>query len=157
MIDYSIRNRIENFEMRSDSFPTRIIAIVLLLAAPAGIIEVLSYFSDDPYLQPLDLKWEGIAASGEQLGFATIDVRVNWGEDYNGAMTQTELRDMIATTLESQVDYYRFEFHEQPGSQIGITFVVDANSYGPFPPSQMITGIKSAIIAVRMANNSTDY
>lgn len=138
--------------MDDDGFPIRIVAIILFLAAPAGIIYILSHFYDNPYLQPLDLNWKEVAATGEELGFARIDVHINWGQDWSGTTTRAELHDMIAATLEAKTEFYRFEFHDQPGENIDVTFVVGSNSYGPFPPRQMIEGIKPAILALKMVN-----
>ena len=90
--------------MINDDFPTRAIAAILLLAAPAGVMYILSHFYDSPYLQPYDLDWKDFATTGEALGFARIDVHINWGRDRVGTMTQTELRDVIAATLHAQTN-----------------------------------------------------
>ena len=67
-------------------------------------------------------------------------------------MTQASLRDAIAATLKPQTELYHFEFDSQQGEQIGVTFIVGPNRYGPFAPAQMTAGIKSALIALRMTN-----
>jgi hypothetical protein len=59
---------------------------------------------------------------------------------------------VIANTLKHQTEFYRFEFHDMPGGRIDVTFVVGPNSYGPFPPSRMVAGVNSALVALRMTN-----
>ncbi len=133
----------------------RVIIATLFLSTPAVAIHILSNYYDAPHLQPLALTKESVAAAengNEGNGFARIDVRVDWGNDWAGMMTQTRLREVIAKTLEPQTEFYHFEFDNLPGEQIDVTFVVGPNSYGPFPPSRMIAGIKSALIALRMTN-----
>jgi hypothetical protein len=141
--------------MNSKGYHVRIIVAILILATPAVGIRIFSNYYDAQYLQPLGLTKENLAAAEEGKngrGFARIDVHVGWGRDWTGAMTQTRLRQVLATTLEQQTDFYHFEFDDMPGGQIDVTFVVGPNTYGPFAPGRMITGLKSALIALRMTN-----
>ncbi len=133
----------------------RVLVAILLLALPAVTLSILSNYYDAPYLQPLDLTAEGLAAAGSGTsgtGLARIDVQVGWGRDWTGSLTQTRLREVITTTLEAQTKLYSFDFEDIPGEQIDVTFVVGRNVYGPFEPGQMVTGINSALIALKMTN-----
>lgn len=150
MIGGPIRNKSGDAKMDSVGFPTRVIAVILLLAAPAGILHALSYFYNNPYLQPYDLDWKGFASSGEELGFARIDVHVNWGRDWTGATTKEELYDVIAGKLKIRTEFYRVEFIDLPGTQVDVTFIVGSNRYGPFAPNQMAAGIAPAVMALKM-------
>ncbi len=133
----------------------RAVLIILVLATPAVSISIFSSYYDVPYLKPLGLTKENLAAA--EMGrngrdFARIDVQVGWGRDWAGTMTQARLRQVLAATLEQQTDFYHFEFEDKPGRQIDVTFIVGPNSYGPFAPGGMVAGIKSALIALRMTN-----
>ena len=132
----------------------RPLLVILLLAAPALGFRVLSYFSDDPYLQPLDLTVEGLAKVGDgpESRHTTVEVNVGWGRQYSGAITQDHLKNVIATSLESQTSYYKFRFHDVPGRRINVSFLVGNNRYGPFAPGGMVDGIDAALIALRMTN-----
>ncbi len=133
----------------------RVTMAILILALPAVTLSVLSNYYDAPYLQPLDLTEEGFAtanAGTAGTGLARIDVQVDWGRDWPGTLTQTQLRDVIATTLQAQTKHYSFDFVDVPGARIEVTFIVGRNIYGPFPPGQMVSGINSALIALKMTN-----
>ena len=133
----------------------RVIAVIFLLAAPALSIRFVSEYFDAPHLQPLDLTRESIAAvdqGPEGLEFARIDVHVGWGREWDGALTPAQLQEAIAKSLEAQTKYYHIKVQEVPGREIGVTFDVGYNSYGPFAPGQIAGGIKSALLALRMTN-----
>ena len=133
----------------------RVITVVMCLAAPAVTIHIASDIYNAPYLKPLALTEESVAAAGarsEGETHVTIDVLVDWGSDWAGSATQESFREILAKTLEPQTKLYHIEFEEIPGELIYVTFVVGHNSYGPFPPSQMVSGIQSALVALRMTN-----
>ena len=133
----------------------RVITVVLCLAAPAVTIHILSDIYNAPYLKPLALTEESVAAAGarsEGETHVTINVLVGWGSDWEGSTTQESFRQILAKTLEPQTKLYYIEFEEMPGQNIDVTFFVGHNSYGPFPPDQMVSGIQSALIALRMTN-----
>lgn len=127
--------------------------IIFLLAAPALSIKLVSLYSDDPYLQPLHITKEGLAAiaeRNEQDGLASIRVDVSWGRDFDGPMTQEQLKRRLNATLDAQTDRFFFNFNTVAGDQIGVSFIVGANRYGPYPPNGMVNGIELALIALRM-------
>lgn len=140
---------------RDDGGWLRPILILLFLAAPAVGVRIASHFSDDPYLQPLALTSEGLAAIGERgsaYGQAMIEVEVDWGRDWEGRMTRAALREQIARSLSRRTDNYRFRFRDAPGTGIAVSFVVGSNRYGPFGPGTMSSGVYSALVALDMAN-----
>ena len=133
----------------------RIILAILFLAAPALTIRFISSYYNAPHLQPLGITKENLAAveGGKQGdGMASIDVRIGWGRDFKGKLTQEKLRQLIEETLDHQTEYYHFMFDDMPGEEIEVTFVVGGNRYGPYPPSRMIDGMTPALIALRMNN-----
>ena len=130
----------------------RPLLIVFLLAAPALLQKLASLYFDDPYLQPLALTQEALAAQEERSGeSAFIAVRVGWGRDYAGPLTQGRLRAELSGIMVHQTDRYFVDFDEVAGSGIGVGFRVGANAYGPYPPAQMARGLEAALIALRMA------
>lgn len=150
-----IGDKREDPDMENDTGLLRPLMIVFLLAAPAVAQRVLSYFIDDPYLQPLALTVEGLAAAGEEIGDGTwINVQVGWGRDFEGAMTEDRLRGVIAKALAHRTDRFYFVVRDQPGDAVEVSFFVGANRYGPFPPSAMVGGINSALMALSMAKAS---
>lgn len=133
----------------------RAVTPVLVLAAPALALRFFSEYFDAPHLQPLGLTRENVAAvEGGYDGaeFARVDVSVRWGQEWGGALTPSRLRELLAGALETQTNYYFITVEEVPGREIGVTFHVGPNSYGPFPPGQMTTGITSALMALKMTN-----
>lgn len=155
MRDRPIDEGRKDVSMNNNGNLIRVILAILLLATPAVSLRILSIYINAPYLQPLALTQEGLAAAGEGEdggGFTRIDVHVGWGRDWNGGMTQDQLRNVIAVTLNPQTEFYHFEFDDQPGEKIDVTFVVGPNRYGPYPPGRMITGIRSALAALRLTN-----
>lgn len=131
--------------------------ILFVLAAPAVGVRIASHFSDDPYLQPLALTSERIASAGERRegeGLAAVEVRVDWGRDWAGAMTQADLRGTIARSLASQTDLFWFRFRETEGKRVGVSFRVGPNIFGPYPPGGMRDGIHSALVALGATNGA---
>lgn len=144
-----------NDEMGSLGNLTNVLAAVLLLAAPAMFISIASSYYEAPHLKPLAPSREAPTTVEEMLdggGIGRIDVQVGWGVDWDGQMSQAQLSEIINTTLNHQTKLFRLEYDSVPGDLIEVTFVVGKNSYGPFLPSQMAAGIKSALIALRMTN-----
>lgn len=138
----------------------RLFVFALIPALPVAIVWTYSGYYQDPYLLPLESTKASSTAVRERKveeNLATIEVNVDWGSDWTGSMTQAKLRELVASALGHQTEFYRFNFEDQPGEQVDITFVVGPNSYGPFPPGQMISGIKSALIALRMTNGPELY
>lgn len=133
----------------------RVIAIVSLLAAPAMTVRFLSSFYDLPHLLPLGLTEQNVAAA-RRNGYgdtsARINVTVDWGRDWSGAITQERLREVIAQTLSAQTKMYHIQFEDARGDRIDVTFAVGPNKYGPFSLGQMASGVQSALIALRMTN-----
>lgn len=154
MIGKTTRNNVGEFKVNNAGIYKRTALIVFLLAAPAGVIHAVSYFTNIPNLLPFDLKWEDIAINYDEPDYVGIDVRVDWGREWAGKTTEAEIREMIAGVLAVRTEFYRIEFHDLPGEQVDVTFVVGLNSYGPFPPNQMQAGIKSAVIALKMVKGS---
>lgn len=137
----------------------RPILIIVFLAALAVSIRIASHYSDDPYLQPLALTAEGLAAAGEGEeadGFAVIDVEVLWGRDWDGQITRTGLRRIIGQSLKRQTDYLRFSIREMPGNRVTVSFVVGPNRYGPYAPGAMSDGLHAALTAQRMAHRKIE-
>ena len=135
----------------------KVFAAILILAAPAMTIVVLSSYFDAPYLKPLALTKEDLAEieRGKESELAAIiDVSVEWGREWSGEMTQTELLNLVSNALETHTEYYSFDFNDAPGGSISVSFTVGYNTYGPFPPNRLIPGIKSALIAMKMTNGT---
>lgn len=133
----------------------RPILMISLLALPAVSIKIMSYYSGNPYLQPLNLTVEGMASVGEDgqaTGMVPVMVRVDWGRDLQSQVTQEALRRVIAKSLSSHTDLFRFDFRDVPGARVGVIFEVGPNSFGPYPPSAMSDGIKLALAALQLTN-----
>ena len=129
--------------------------IVFLLATPAIIQRVASEFSDNPYLRPLALTQEGLAAANRDLGEGPwIKVRVGWGDGYDGALSREHLRQVIAAPLEHQTDRYVVMFRDIPGDRVDVRFEVGANSYGPYSPGGVVNGLNAALAALRMEQSA---
>lgn len=135
----------------------RAITPVLVLAAPALALRLFSEYFDAPHLQPLGLTRENVAAvegGYDGLEFARVGVSVRWGRDWEGALTPARLRALIEAALETQTNYFNISLEEFAGREIGVTFAVGPNSYGPFPPDQITPGITSALMALKLTNGS---
>ena len=138
----------------------RLSVVALIPALPVATVNIYSNVYEDPYLLPLEPTKVNRTADRKgrmEEGLATIEINVDWGSEWTGSMTQARLRELIASALGHQTEFYHFNFEDQPGEQVDITFVVGPNRYGPFPPGQMISGIKSALIALRMTNGPEVY
>ena len=141
--------------MRREKHLFRVLLVIFILASPALAARILSEFFDVQYLQPLAITKESVEAYEEATegdGFVIVDVSVAWGRDWTGTLTQAQLRETISKTLAHQTELYRFSFEDVEGEDIGVTFTVGPNSYGPFPPGQTARGIKSALLALKMTN-----
>ena len=140
--------------MSTSSNLLRTLLVIFLLAAPATALKIASFFSDNPYLQPLALTREGLAAFGEG-GFdgATthVEIRVNWGRGWPGPLTRAQLRTTLTDAIAPWTDRYRFDFHNGKGTDVTVTFIVGPNRYGPYPPGQLANGLNTALIALRMS------
>ncbi len=131
----------------------RVFLIIFLLAAPATSVHIASYFSDDPYLRPLDLTVEKLDAVGERRdGVAYIDVDLYWGRDRQSRQSRADLVDSISSSLRWQTDFFTVKVHETEGSRAGVAFNVGPNRYGPYPPARVAEGLDLALEAMRMTN-----
>ncbi|WP_372612066.1 hypothetical protein [Aquicoccus sp.] len=129
----------------------RPVVILFLLAAPAVGLRVASHFADDPDLRPLAITSGRPVAYSQgraEAGPAMIEVSVNWGEDWAGAMKRAALRDMIARSLASRTDLYLIRFQDVPGARVKLYFRVGPNVFGPYPPEGMRDGLHSALVAL---------
>ena len=124
-------------------------AIIACAALPATSAYVLYEVTDNPTLRPLGITKERLAAvNGGAADGVSILVRVDWGRERTDGITRRELRETISSTLSRRTDSYMFQFEDVPGAEIGITFSVGVNSYGPFPKERMIDGIMPSLIAL---------
>ena len=131
-----------------------ITAICIFLALPATGMLVLYYFTNDPSLRPLAITREKLADIDGQSEYTLIFVHVDWGQERKGGVTKAGLRAMIADTLLLRTDDYIFKFKDVPGDEIGVTFVVGPNRYGPYSPAQAINGIVLALVALDMTKKA---
>lgn len=131
-----------------------VIAILLLTGLPATGAYFLYVFTKNPSLRPLGISQEKLAAVEGPAKSVSIQVHVDWGSDRTGAVTQADLRKLISGTLSTRTEDFIFEFNDVPGDQIGVTFVVGANRYGPFPPGRLIEGIVPALAALDMTKRA---
>lgn len=133
----------------------RILVAALVLATPAMLISFASYYYKVPHLKPLAPSKEVPTTVEDVLdghGFSSIDVQIGWGVDWNGPMSQAQFSEIITKTLSHQTELFHLEYNSVPGELIEVTFVVGGNSYGPFLPGQMVAGIKSALMALKITN-----
>jgi|UPI0005C4DA30 hypothetical protein len=146
VVDYS---QFGDDHMTSKRRYALLFAIIACAALPATSAYVLYEVTDNPTLRPLGITQERLASvNGGPSEGVSILVRVDWGADRRDGITQRELREIIASTLSSRTDSFVFQFEDVPGSEIGITFSVGVNSYGPFPKERMIDGIMPSLIAL---------
>jgi hypothetical protein len=124
-------------------------AIIACAALPATSAYVLYEVTDNPTLRPLGITQESLAAvEGGVSEGVSIVVSVDWGADRVGGMTQNELREIISGTLSRRTDSFMVRFQDVPGADVGVTFSVGVNRYGPFPKERMIDGIMPSLIAL---------
>ncbi|MDQ2093113.1 hypothetical protein [Rhodalgimonas zhirmunskyi] len=146
------------YERESKGAGWRSALIIAGLALPPLALNILSHFFDNPYLQPLNLTQEGLSGIGEleEVGISgtKIDVRVDWGTERTGTLTQEKFANTLGAALRSQTVYYSFHFNEVPGRSIRVTFVVGQNSYGPFSTAELSDGMKLALTAQQMTNKA---
>jgi len=129
-------------------------AIVLFAALPAGGAFLYHHFTQDPLFQPLGLTREKLAELDGQTEFVSIGVHVDWGVERTEGMTKAELRELVAYAFAPRIDELYFKFLDVGGEEIGITFVVGPNRYGPYPPHRMIDGIAPAAVALQMTQRA---
>ncbi len=129
---------------------TMLFVIVFLAALPGGGAYLFYHFTKNPLLQPLGLTRERLAEIEGEGQYISIIVHLEWGRDYAGEMSHTELREIIRTAFFNRTDEVVFKYKEVPGDEIGVTFVVGPNRYGPYPPNRMIDGIIPSTVALEM-------
>ncbi len=131
------------------------VAVFILVVALPGGGYFLSYpVTQVPPLQPLGLTRDKLAELDGQTEFVSIGVHVDWGRDRAGGMTKMELRELVAYAFAPRVDELYFKFEEVAGDEIGVTFVVGPNLYGPYPPHRMVEGITPASVALEMTQRA---
>jgi len=130
-------------------------AVIACAALPATSAYVLYEVTDNPTLRPLGITQERLATvSAGRADGVSILVEVAWGADRTEGMSQRELRQTIADTLAPRTDSFVVRFDEVPGREVGITFRVGVNSYGPFPKERLIDGIVPSLIALDATKRS---
>ena len=135
---------------------TLLFVIVFLTALPGGGAYLFYHFTKNPLLQPLGLTRERLAEIDGEAQYISIIVHLEWGRDYDGEMSHTELREIIRTAFYNRTDEVVFKFREVPGDEIGVTFVVGPNRYGPYAPHEMIEGIVPATVALEMLKDARE-
>jgi len=126
----------------------------IFLALPAAGVNVLYYLTKDPSLRPLGITREKMAEVDGQTEFISIFVHVDWGRERTGGTTKADLRQMVSDAFFHRTDDYIFKFKDVPGDEIGVTFVIGPNRYGPYPPSRIIEGIVPALVALDMTKKA---
>ena len=61
---------------------------------------------------------------------------------------------MIADTLFIYTDDFAITVNDVPGTDVGVTFRVGANEYGPLAPDNMMDGIIPSLIALDMTKKA---
>ena len=122
-------------------------AIVISLTLPAIGALILYKITKDPYLRPLGLTKEEAATVDGPAEAISIGIQVSWGVDQD-SLTKDDLRQLISRTLSFRTEAFHFDFDDVHGTEIGVTFVVGPNRYGPFPPNRLIDGIVPALAAL---------
>ncbi len=131
-------------------------AVIITLVLPAAGAFWLYYYTKNPYWRPLGITREKLAAVSREAKYVAISVVVDWGRDRMGGLSQDQLRAQISATLNMRTDDYFFRFREVPGNDIGVSFSVGPNLYGPYPPDRMIEGISPALEALEMTRNALE-
>ena len=131
-------------------------ALALLVALPAGGALLLYYFTGDPLLRPLGITQEKLADVEATPGKASIMVKVHWGIDQVNGPSKSDIRWRVSQAFRTNTDEYYFRFADTPGDQIGISFVIGANRYGPYPADRFINGMIVALEAQRMINKPSE-
>ncbi len=127
---------------------------ILVVALPGGGAFLYYHFTKDPLFQPLGITRERLAEVDGQTEFVSIGVHVDWGRDRTEGMTRMELRELVAYAFAPMIDEIYFKFLDADGDQIGVTFVVGPNRYGPYPPHRMVEGIVPASVALQMTQRA---
>ena len=127
---------------------------ILVVALPGGGAFLYYHFTKDPLFQPLGITRERLAELEGQTEFVSIGVHVGWGRDRTEGMTKTKLRELVAYAFAPMIDEIYFKFEDVQGEEIGVTFVVGPNRYGPYPPNGIVEGVVPASVALRMTQRA---
>lgn len=130
--------------------------IILCTALPAISAYMLYVFTQNPTLRPLGITKEKLVQREGTGGALAIRVSVDWGQDQGPEASKLELRDVIAETLFIYTDDFAISVKDVPGTEVGVTFRVGPNVYGPMPPEQMMDGIIPSLIALDMTKKARD-
>lgn len=128
--------------------------IILCTALPAVSAYMLYMFTKNPTLRPLGITKEQLVQREGTGAALAIRVAVDWGQDQSPEASKLELREMIAETLFIYTDDFAITMRDVPGAQVGVTFRVGPNVYGPMPPEQMMDGIIPSLIALDMTKKA---
>lgn len=130
--------------------------IVLCTALPAISAIVLYKITDDPTLRPLGITRERLAFEEGETNSVSILVSVGLGQDRPPGPDEADLRRLIGGVLATHTNDFVIRFNEQSGTEIGVTFVVGPNRYGPYATNQMLDGIVPALIALDMTKRARE-
>lgn len=131
--------------------------VIVLCAALPAIGAVLLYaITDDPTLRPLGITRERLAFEEGETNSISILVNVGLGQDRPPGPTEPELRRLIGGVLATHTNDFVIRFNEEPGEEVGVTFVVGPNRYGPYATNQMLEGVVPALIALDMTKRARE-
>lgn len=130
--------------------------IILCTALPAVGAYGLYFVTQNPTWRPLGLTKEALVQLEGDSAALAIRVSVAWGEDHASEVSKVELREWIAETLFIYTDDFAISVRDVPGSEVGVTFRVGANVYGPMRPDQMMEGIIPSLIALDMTKKARE-
>ncbi|WP_424976180.1 hypothetical protein [Dinoroseobacter sp. S124A] len=124
-----------------------LLTIIVCTALPATSAYLLYQYTDNPTLRPLGITKEQLVRVPGEASSIAIRVSVDWGRDQPDGPSKNELHNIIANTLFNFTDDFVIKFRDMPGADVGVSFTVGANSYGPFTPDRMLDGIIPSLMA----------
>lgn len=131
-----------------------LLGLIICVALPAAGSLTLYFVTGNPLLRPLGITQEKLSDVDASPENASIMVEVGWGRDYAGRMTQSDVRRFVVNAFKTNTDDFFFRFRDVEGQAIGISFVVGANRYGPYPPGRIINGMIPSLVALKMVSQT---
>ena len=101
---------------------------IVILALPAIGSLALYELTQNPYLRPLGISKDDVAAVDGQTEAISIEVGIQYGVDRNRFPSKAELRQIITDTFSTRTDAFHFVYTDVAGEVIAVTFSVGPNT-----------------------------
>jgi len=130
--------------------PNMLLFILLpAIALPEAAALMLDKYTDDPTFRPFGISKFSLSQSSEAHAMNEVLVRIDWGSGVPATIQRDDVGKRLGKALEVYDIEFRLKFSDNTGGEIGVTYIVGHNKFGPYLFQNASQGIPAALAAYR--------